>query len=62
MDGSSSGIGMSNTDLRLRSYFGPQSHLRVRSSEKGYAVNFFIDDRDVSKKTELQLEMEKINL
>jgi len=62
MDGSSSGIGMSNTDLRLRSYFGPQSHLRVRANEKGYSVNFFIDDRELSKKTELQLEMEKINL
>ena len=62
MDGSSSGIGMSNTDLRLRSYFGPQSHLRVRANEKGYSVNFFIDDQELSKKTELQLEMEKINL
>jgi len=40
IDGSSSGIGMSNTDLRLKSYFGPQSHLRVRASEKGVFSEF----------------------
>jgi sensor histidine kinase YesM len=45
MDGSSSGIGMANTDLRLKSYFGPQSGLRVRATEKGYSVNFFIEDK-----------------
>ncbi len=49
MDGSSSGIGMSNTDLRLKSYFGPQSRLRVRATEKGYSVNFFIEDKDLRK-------------
>jgi two-component system LytT family sensor kinase len=43
MDGSSSGVGMANTDLRLKSYFGPQSGLRVRASEKGYSVSFFIE-------------------
>jgi sensor histidine kinase YesM len=62
IDGSSSGIGMSNTNLRLRSYFGPQSHLRVRSTDKGFSVNFFIDDRENLKKIEQQLEMEKINI
>jgi len=62
IDGSSSGIGMSNTDLRLKSYFGPQSHLRVRSSDKGYSVNFFIDDKEFSKRTELYSETEKINI
>lgn len=46
MDGSSSGVGMVNTDLRLKSYFGPQSHLRVRSSELGYTVSFFIEAKD----------------
>lgn len=45
MDGSSSGVGMINTDLRLKSYFGPESHLRVRSSEQGYSVSFFIEDK-----------------
>ncbi len=46
MDGSSSGIGMSNTDLRLKSYFGPQSGLRVRATEKGYSVSFYIEDKE----------------
>ncbi len=62
MDGSSSGIGMSNTDLRLKSHFGPQSHLRVRASEKGFSVNFFIDDKAIIRKTELQPEIEKLNI
>jgi sensor histidine kinase YesM len=44
MDGSSSGVGMANTDLRLKSYYGPYSHLRVRASEKGYSVSFFIEE------------------
>jgi sensor histidine kinase YesM len=59
MDGSSSGVGMINTDLRLKSYFGPLSHLRVKASEKGYTVSFFIDAKDqpahTAKTTEKQL-------
>jgi two-component system, LytTR family, sensor kinase len=46
MDGSSSGVGMNNTDLRLRSYYGPQSGLRVRSSENGYVVSFYIQEEN----------------
>jgi two-component system, LytTR family, sensor kinase len=46
MDGSSSGVGLVNTNLRLRSYFGPYSHLRVRASEKGYSVSFFIEAKE----------------
>ncbi|MFZ5971587.1 MAG: sensor histidine kinase [Bacteroidota bacterium] len=44
MDGSSSGVGMSNTDMRLKSYFGSQSGLRVRATDRGYSVTFFIED------------------
>jgi hypothetical protein len=47
MDGSSSGIGMANTDLRLKSYFGPQSGLRVEATEKRYSVRFFIEDQKI---------------
>lgn len=47
MDGSSSGIGMANTDLRLKSYFGPESGLRIRASENGYLVSFYIEDKEV---------------
>jgi two-component system, LytTR family, sensor kinase len=42
MDGSSSGVGMINTDKRLKSYFGTQSGLRVKATELGYAVSFYI--------------------
>ena len=42
MDGSSSGVGVKNTDQRLKSIFGPGSGLRIRSNEWGYSVSFFI--------------------
>jgi len=44
MDGSSSGIGMANTDLRLKSYFGPESKLRISASDRGYSVSFYVKD------------------
>jgi sensor histidine kinase YesM len=53
---------MANTNLRLKSYFGPQSHLRVRASEKGFSVNFFIDDKENLRKSELQTEIENLNI
>jgi two-component system, LytTR family, sensor kinase len=57
MDGSSSGIGMANTDLRLKSYFGPQSGLQINASEKGYSVQFIVND---SLATNVELKEEKI--
>ena len=42
MDGGSSGVGIRNTDERLRSTFGPGSGLRIHSSTWGYSVSFFI--------------------
>lgn len=42
MDGTSSGVGLRNTDQRLKSIFGPGSGLRIRSNEWGYSVSFFI--------------------
>lgn len=52
MDGSSSGVGMANTDLRLKSYYGPQSGLRIRASENGYAVSFFVEEKEKKTKRE----------
>ena len=46
MDGSSSGIGMANTDLRLKSYFGPESQLRISATERGYSVSFYVKDKE----------------
>lgn len=42
MDGSAGGVGMTNTDLRLISYYGPLATLKVKSSEYGYSVSFSI--------------------
>jgi LytS/YehU family sensor histidine kinase len=51
MDGSSSGVGMKNTDQRLRSIFGHGSGLRIRSNEWGYSVSFFIPFDESGKVT-----------
>jgi sensor histidine kinase YesM len=59
MDGSSSGVGMANTDLRLKSYYGPQSGLRIRSGEKGYAVSFFIEDKGYAPLKNLNINKTK---
>jgi len=42
MDGSGAGVGMVNTDLRLKSYYGSPAGLRVRATEYGYSVSFSI--------------------
>jgi len=42
MDGSSSGVGMRNTDMRLKTYYGPSAGLSVNASDSGYAVSFCI--------------------
>ena len=42
MDGSAGGVGMTNTDLRLISYYGPSASLSVRATEHGYSVSFSI--------------------
>ncbi|MBZ0245138.1 MAG: histidine kinase [Cyclobacteriaceae bacterium] len=61
MDGSSSGVGMANTDQRLKSYYGRQSGLRIRANDKGYAVSFFIEEKDDKnrKKEKNEPELEK---
>lgn len=42
MDGVSGGVGMMNTDMRLKSYYGPGAGLVVKASESGYSVSFSI--------------------
>ncbi len=42
LDGSTGGVGMKNTDMRLISYYGPTARLHVKASEEGYSVSFSI--------------------
>ena len=62
MDGSSSGVGMMNTDLRLRSYFGVQSHLRVLATEYGYAVSFILEDKQIITEKEREPVLEQVSV
>lgn len=42
MDGSSSGVGMRNTDMRLKSYYGPTAALKTIATDHGFSVSFVI--------------------
>jgi len=62
MDGSSSGIGMANTDKRLRSYYGPGAGLAVQATHEGYKVTFSIIDPDASSlKSPVQHPIHQLN-
>ena len=52
MDGSAGGVGMTNTDLRLKSYYGPSASLVVRATEYGYSVSFSIPIHEAIKSSE----------
>ncbi len=54
MDGSSSGVGLKNTDMRLKSIFGASSGLRIRSNEWGYSVSFFIPTENMMSEEQPQ--------
>jgi len=55
---SGSGVGMKNTDQRLKSIFGLSSGLKIKSSESGYSVSFFIPDEENEKVVEYYVEEE----
>lgn len=57
IDGGSSGVGIRNTDERLRSTFGPGSGLRIHSSTWGYSVSFFIP---VMEENRLEVQPEEV--
>jgi sensor histidine kinase YesM len=46
MDGTAGGVGMTNTDLRLKSYYGPTANLNVTATDKGYSVSFSIPNTE----------------
>lgn len=50
MDGSAGGVGMTNTDLRLKSYYGPSASLNVKATEYGFSVSFSIPVLESSEK------------
>ncbi|MCK6618059.1 MAG: histidine kinase [Cyclobacteriaceae bacterium] len=62
MDSTSSGVGIKNTDNRLRSTYGAGAGLRIRSSESGYSVSFFIplsqEERHWVRESETELTSE----
>ena len=44
LDSAGSGVGMANTELRLKSYYGPDAKLKVKKGEDGYSVSFLIEN------------------
>jgi sensor histidine kinase YesM len=60
MDGSSGGVGLKNTDQRLKSIFGAGSGLRIRSNEWGYSVSFFIPYEETNQATQATAQAEPV--
>ena len=61
MDGSSSGVGLKNTDMRLKSIFGASSGLRIRANEWGYSVSFFIPSEEAETSAPAPQENQEFN-
>lgn len=59
MDASSTGVGLKNTDSRLRNAFGPDSGLRIHASEWGYSVSFFIPLSEEEQQLQYEPELHK---
>ena len=60
MDGTlSGGVGLTNTDKRLKSIFGAGSGLRILSNEWGYTVSFFIPFEDQNQESTSIKELTK---
>lgn len=53
MDSGGSGVGLSNTEMRLKSYYGESARLRVVKNEQGYSVSFYIESLSVPKQDEV---------
>jgi len=49
LDGSSSGIGMRNSEKRLQNIYGPTTSFKVVSNEYGYRVSFTILNKNIKK-------------
>ncbi len=47
LDGSSSGIGMKNSEKRLQNIYGPATTFKVVSNEQGYKVSFIILNKKI---------------
>jgi two-component system, LytTR family, sensor kinase len=53
MDSGGSGVGLSNTEMRLKSYYGPGARLRINKNEQGYSVSFWIESLPVPTQDEV---------
>ncbi len=58
LDGKSSGVGLKNSDRRLRSIFGHNASLKIEPKIDGYTVKFVIPFVDVLPSTRIQEEVE----
>lgn len=62
MDAPSSGVGLKNTESRLRNTYGPGALLHIQASEQGYSVSFFIplNEEEQQLHTEPQLHKQAV--
>jgi sensor histidine kinase YesM len=57
MDSGGSGVGLANTEMRLKSYYGQGSKLRINKTNEGYSVSFWITSIPLPQQDEIVEEM-----
>jgi sensor histidine kinase YesM len=57
MDSGGSGVGLANTEMRLKSYYGQDSKLRINKSNQGYSVSFLITNIPLPQHDEIMEEI-----
>ena len=58
LDGNSTGVGMENTDRRLKSIYGKSAKLNVTAGEDGYSVSFVVPQRWIESRDDRLILME----
>jgi two-component sensor histidine kinase len=53
MDSGGSGVGLANTEMRLKSYYGKEAKLRINKNESGYSVSFWIESLPIPTQDEM---------
>ncbi len=59
LDGNSTGVGIKNTDRRLKSIYGPAAGLNIQARDDGYSVSFTIPNKWIERRNDKLVIMEK---
>ncbi|WP_343858370.1 sensor histidine kinase [Fulvivirga kasyanovii] len=61
LDGKSTGVGLKNSDKRLRSIYGKYAGLHINARQDGYTVSFILPPEQEEQKVEPKRELEAVS-